>query len=85
MEMMHEALLRIRGEYIEMPDLTLTAPQARRLWNLSQEVCDTALAILVRTGFLWRTPNDQFVRGGLGRGRLATGLGADAPRVGQRL
>jgi len=64
MEIVNEALLRIRVEYLEMPDLKLTGPQARRLWNLSQEVCDAALAILVRSGFLWRTPDDQFLRRG---------------------
>ena len=69
MEMVNEALMRIRVEYIEMPDLKLTGPQARRLWNLSQEVCDTALASLVATGFLSRTPNDQFLRGGRERER----------------
>jgi hypothetical protein len=64
MERVDEALLRIRVEYLEMPDLKLTGQQARRLWNLSQHVCDEALANLVRTGFLWRTPNDCYLRPG---------------------
>jgi hypothetical protein len=69
LEIVHvkDALLRIRVEYIEMPDMTLTRVQARRLWNLSQEACDAALATLVRTGFLWRTDDGEFLRRSLGR------------------
>lgn len=64
---MDNARLRIRVEYIEMPDLKLTCAQARRLWNLPQEICDAALASLVGTGFLWRTHDGRFLRRGLGR------------------
>jgi hypothetical protein len=60
-----DALWRIRVEYIEMPDLKLTSAQARRLWNLTQEACDVALAILVRSGFLGRTTDGRFLRRGL--------------------
>ena len=54
-----DALRRIRVEYIEMPDLKLTRAQARRLWNLPQDACDLALAILVRSGFLGQTTDGQ--------------------------
>jgi hypothetical protein len=64
---LNDALMRMRVEFIEMPDLKLTRLQARRLWNLSQELCDTALAALVRTGFLWETHDGLFLRRGLGR------------------
>ena len=60
-----DALWRIRVEFIEMPDLKLTSAQARRLWNLTQEACDVALAILVRSGFLGQTTDGQFLRRGL--------------------
>jgi len=60
-----DALWRIRVEYIEMPDLKLTRAQARRLWNLTQEACDVALAILVRTGFLGQTTDGKYLRRGL--------------------
>jgi hypothetical protein len=60
-----DALWRIRVEYIEMPDLKLTRAQARRLWNLTQEACDGALAILVRTGFLGQTTDGKYLRRGL--------------------
>ena len=62
---LREALLRIRTEYVEMPDLKLTARQAQRLWNLSHDVCDTALAVLVREGFLALALNGAYVRPGV--------------------
>jgi len=40
-------LQRVRAEYLEMPGLKLTAPQARRLWGLDCATCDAALAALV--------------------------------------
>jgi hypothetical protein len=65
MEMIESALQRIRIEYVEMPDLKLTRAQARRLWNLPQDVCDAALARLVGIGFLSLTRDGRFLRGGL--------------------
>ena len=62
---LREALLRIRTEYVEMPDLKLTDRQAQRLWNLSKDVCETALAVLVREGFLARAVNGSYVRPGV--------------------
>jgi Fic family protein len=53
---------RIRGEYLEMPGLRLTVPQALRLWGLPQDVCEYALARLVEEGFLRRTADGAFVR-----------------------
>jgi hypothetical protein len=58
----HEAITRIAMEYIEMPDLKLTALQARRLWNIPAEVCDRALAALVSCGFLAQTRTGAFLR-----------------------
>jgi hypothetical protein len=46
---------RIRAEYLQMPGLKLTAPQARRLWGPDCATCDAALATLVRAKFLART------------------------------
>jgi hypothetical protein len=45
-------LARIRGEYIEMPGLVLTLPQAARLWGLSARRTAALLAALVDSGFL---------------------------------
>jgi Fic family protein len=53
---------RIRREYLEMPGLRLTVPQARRLWGVPQDVCEDALARLVEEGFLRRTVDGAFIR-----------------------
>ena len=55
-------LLRIRGEYLEMPGLRLTLAQAMRLFNLDALTCDVALRTLVEDGFLWQTPQGAFLR-----------------------
>jgi hypothetical protein len=58
-----EALLqRIRGEFREMPGLTLTLRQAARLWSLDLVACDVALRILVEESFLARTRRGLFQR-----------------------
>ena len=43
---------RIRNEYVEMPGLVLTLPQAARLWGLSESRSALLLSMLVETGFL---------------------------------
>jgi hypothetical protein len=43
---------RIRNEYLEMPGLVLTLPQAARLWGLSESRSALLLSMLVETGFL---------------------------------
>ena len=57
-----DVLQRIQGEFVEMPGLRLTAPQARRLWGLERDVCEALLASLVNTRFLVRTRDGAFVR-----------------------
>ena len=57
-----EIITRIAVDYIEMPDLKLTARQARRLWNVPAEACDRALAALVERGFLVQTRSGMFLR-----------------------
>ena len=57
-----DVLQRIQGEFVEMPGLRLTAPQARRLWGLERDVCDALLGALVDAGFLVRTRDGAFVR-----------------------
>ena len=56
------ALLRIQTEYVEMPDLKLTARQAQRLWGLSHDVWETALAVLIGKQFLAKTRDGSYVR-----------------------
>lgn len=55
-------LLRVRGEYLEMPGLRLTLPQAARLWNLDQHLALTLLEALVEAGFLARTSDGHYCR-----------------------
>lgn len=55
-----QLLTRIRGEFREMPGLSLTLRQASRLWNLDPVVCDTALRILVEERYLDQTRRGTF-------------------------
>jgi hypothetical protein len=52
----------VRGEFQEMPGLTLTKPQVQRLWGLDEVTCDELLDVLVATRFLRRTPRGQYTR-----------------------
>ena len=49
---MSSDVARIRNEYLEMPGLELTLPQAARLWSLSVSRSALLLSMLVETGFL---------------------------------
>ena len=53
---------RIRSEYLEMPDLSLTASQAERLWRIAIEECEALLEELVAQHFLRQTRSGAFVR-----------------------
>jgi hypothetical protein len=55
-------MIRVRGEYQEMPGLRLTVEQAMRLWALDRRTCTLVLRGLVETGFLRRDSEGQFVR-----------------------
>jgi hypothetical protein len=59
---LQEALLRIQIEYVETPQLKLSARQVQRLWSLPNEVCQAALAALIRQGFLVQSPDGVYVR-----------------------
>jgi len=54
-------VLRVRGEYGEMPGLQLTVSQASRLWQVEMSTCERALEQLVREGFLYKTDNGAYV------------------------
>jgi len=51
----------VEAEYREVPGLTLTKPQVRRLWNLDEETCDEVLRTLEDEHFLRRTEHDAYV------------------------
>jgi hypothetical protein len=58
----HEALVRIQMEYVEMPGLKLTPVLIGRLCGLPREVCEGALSLLTRTGFLSQLDDGSFLR-----------------------
>jgi hypothetical protein len=53
---------RVRGEFLEMPGLQLTMPQAARLWGLEQAACRAVIDALVESAFLRWTPAGTIVR-----------------------
>lgn len=55
-------LLRIQGEYLEMPGLSVTLPQAQRLWGIDRSTCVIVLLALVERRFLRRTSIGAYVR-----------------------
>ena len=61
-----DLLLRIQSEYREMPGLSLTVPQAQRLWGLDRNTCAFVLATLVDRRALKQTRSGRFVRASVG-------------------
>ena len=55
---------RVRGEFVEMPGLELTLPQAVRLWTLGADDCRYVIDALVDAGFLKWTTRRTIVRTG---------------------
>jgi hypothetical protein len=57
-----EVLRRVQGEFLEMPGLRLTRPQAQKLWGLDQALCEALLGALIDANFLFRTRDGAFMR-----------------------
>lgn len=57
-----DVLIRVRGEFLEMPGLRLTQAQAQRLWGLDEGTCTEALRALVEARFLCRNDVDIYSR-----------------------
>ena len=53
---------QMRAEYAEMPGLSVTLPQAQRLWDVDRFTCEEALSRLITTGVLRRTAKGRFIR-----------------------
>jgi hypothetical protein len=53
---------RAKAEFMEMPGLQLTLPQAARLWNLGVDDCRYVIDSLTDSGFLRWTPARTVVR-----------------------
>ena len=56
----------IRAEYLEIPGLCLTKPEAQRLWGLDEVTTDALLSALEDAKFLRRTDRDAYVRADTG-------------------
>jgi hypothetical protein len=59
---LHSVVERVRGEFLEMPGLQLTLPQAARLWGLDVGSCEAVIDSLVRAEFLKRTASGAVAR-----------------------
>jgi hypothetical protein len=57
-----ELVIRIRGEFMEMPGLRLTPAQAQKMWALDLTTCVALLGTLVDHGFLFQTRDGAFMR-----------------------
>jgi hypothetical protein len=57
-----DLLLRVRGEYRDMPGLKLTEAQAQRLLGIDCDTCAVVLSTLIERRFLRRTANGLYVR-----------------------
>ena len=55
---------RVRVDFVEMPELELTLPQAVRRWTLGADDCRYVIDSLVDTDFLAWTPKRTIVRKG---------------------
>lgn len=61
--MVHTLIIeRIRGEYLEMPGLRLTATQAERLCGVESTLCKAVLDALVDAKFLTVTAAGLYAR-----------------------
>ena len=53
---------QIRAEYVEMPGLSLTKEQMRRLWRFDEPLCNAVVDALLASGFLERRADSVYVR-----------------------
>jgi DNA-binding IclR family transcriptional regulator len=79
--MPHQAMKRIRAEYLEMPGLRLTLAQAQRLCGVEASTCRAVLDELVEARFLSLKPDGTYARASEGSLSLAPSVKADLPSV----
>ena len=58
---------QVRAEYDEMPGLSVTLAQARRLWNADAHCCEAVFSALTASGFLKLTTKGRYVRSSIPR------------------
>ena len=56
-----ELIEQVRAEFLEMPGLSLTLPQAQRLWSIEPHTCEVLFKSLTESHFLRRTSRGRFV------------------------
>ncbi len=56
-----DTIRRVRAEFLEMPGLKLTVPQAQRLWGVDRRTCEAVIDQLTATQFLARTRDGAVV------------------------
>jgi len=78
---MNRTIDRLRGEFLEMPGLRLTADQVQRLCGVERAMCRAALKALVGSDFLRENTDGTYARMSDGvwqqaarRGTLALGV-----------
>ena len=57
-----ELTRRVQAEYAEMPGLSVTLAQARRLLAADEPTCAEVFKWLIKRGVLRRTPQGRYVR-----------------------
>jgi hypothetical protein len=62
MRTIHDVLTRLRGEYLEMPGLRLTANQVQHLCGIERMLCQSILDALVDGAFLSVNPDGTYAR-----------------------
>jgi Fic family protein len=74
-------VLRICGEFLEMPGVRLTCAQAQRLFGLNEDTCRRVLEALVADDFLARAPGGMYVMPSSGPGALDAGRRKGPPTM----
>ena len=76
----------IRGEYLEVPGLSLTESQFRQLWGLDQPMSTVVVNALLEERFLRETVDGRYVRTTDGRAPVDEDLAAtQGPVLRQRI
>jgi hypothetical protein len=57
-----ELLGRVAAEYAEMPGLSLTLPQAQRLWSIDPATCLAVFSALMHQNVIRRNAHGMYVR-----------------------
>lgn len=77
-------LQRVYSEFLEMPGLRLTLPQAQRLWSLDADSCRLVLEALVDARFLEPPDAGVYKRPGARRPVARTSRRSTLPSTGER-